>query len=307
MVEPAMLPNFLIIGAQKCGTSALYQYLQQHPDVYMSPVKEPAFFAFENQTPDFRYVDGRPAHVNAAVTRLADYEALFAARTNERAVGEASTHYLYVPEAAGRIRTRVPAARLIAVLRDPVERAFSAYQHAVRDNHEPLRDFEAAVDAESERAKTAGAFIYRYRDTGLYHQQLRRYYDRFAADQIRVYLHEDMEAGLPAMLRDIFGFLDIDAGFVPDTATRYNQSGLPRSRLVHALGSHNPVVRGTRRLAKRLLPRALATRLKDARTRNLSRTQIDPEVRARLLPFFRDDILRLQDLLGRDLSRWLAS
>src|SRR5215210_1748036 len=151
-----MLPNFLVIGAGKSGTTSLYHYLRQHPDVYMSPVKEPLFFAAEGGRIRFPGPDGRMISRAAnpgAVTRMKDYRALFAGVSGKKAVGEASPQYLYTPEAPLRIKHYVPEAKLIAVLRNPVERAYSAFLHRTRLGREPLADFSEALRQEDSRMR----------------------------------------------------------------------------------------------------------------------------------------------------------
>jgi len=144
-----MLPNFLVIGTAKAGTTSLNQYLRQHPQIYMSPHKAPRFFALEGQPLAF---DGPGDRTRFTfVTERAQYEALFDGVSTERAVGEASPWYLYVEQAPERIKHHVAHARLIGVLRDPVQRAYSNFLHARSEGLEPLDDFAAAMDAESER------------------------------------------------------------------------------------------------------------------------------------------------------------
>src|SRR5918998_2242905 len=126
------MPNFLLIGAMKAGTTAFYQLLDKHPQVYMSPNKEPNFFAFEGEKLDFRApsdIEGLNRH---AVTEIEEYQALFDGVSGEKAIGEASHWYMYKPEASGRIKHHLPEAKLIAVLRDPAERAYSEFLHFVR-------------------------------------------------------------------------------------------------------------------------------------------------------------------------------
>ncbi|MGQ9662575.1 MAG: sulfotransferase domain-containing protein [Kiritimatiellia bacterium] len=131
------LPNFLIVGAPKAGTTSLFDYLGQHPEVYTPPVKEPCFFS-----------SGLPAFTHD----LAEYEALFAGQTTQTAIGEASTTYLYDPDAARRIHDLLPEARIIIMLRNPAERAYSEWAYnALQLACEPL-SFEAALEAEEERA-----------------------------------------------------------------------------------------------------------------------------------------------------------
>ena len=145
------MPNFLIVGAAKAGTSSLYYYLDQHPQVFMSSIKEPRFFAPELYTDYIKdpYRSGAKEHRSTPMS-LEEYQSLFDAVTDEVAIGEASTEYLYVPKTPERIKQLIPDVRLIMVLRDPAERAFSAFCYQVRDGCEKLT-FEQALAAEETR------------------------------------------------------------------------------------------------------------------------------------------------------------
>ena len=303
------LPNFLIIGAAKAGTNALYHYLRQHPQVYMSPWKEPKFFAFESEADlGFRAANGRDAPVNASVILdQAEYEELFDdARDDELARGEASTHYLYVERSPARIKALIPDAKLIAVLRNPVDRAFSSYQHLVRDDLEPL-DFGAALDAEPQRIAEHYAYLYRYTDMGFYSEQLDRYEKTFPENQLCVLLYDDLRSDPEGTCRRIFSFLGVDEDFVPDMSGEYNRSGVPKNRFMHRL--LNPSAPMKRRLWN-VTPRFARERLLDAQTRmvnrNLQRQTMPEPERDRLRDVFREEVGRLETRLGRDLSHWLA-
>jgi hypothetical protein len=298
------LPNFLIIGAARAGTSSLYEYMRQHPDIFFSPVKEPMFFALEGRKPDFRG-PGDDLEINRkSVTDLAAYQALFAEAGERRAIGEASANYLYSPSAAERIKSHIPDARLIAVLRNPVERAYSSFLYLIRDRREPLRDFAAALAQEEQRIADHWEHIWHYTRMGFYHQQLERYYRQFDRSRLRIFLNEDMKRDTPGMLREVFDFLEVDSGFVPDTSVSFNEGGVPKRPLLNTLLTRPSLIK---RLLRPLMPAAAMkfyTRLKHS---NLDKPPLDPEVRARLVALFRDDVLRLQDLIDRDLSHWLKT
>jgi hypothetical protein len=296
------MPNFLIIGAARTGTSSLYEYMRQHPDIFFSAVKEPMFFALEGAPPDFRG-PGDDKEINRkAVTRLADYQALFTGAASRKAVGEASANYLYSETAAERIKHHLPDARLIAVLRNPVERAYSSFLYMIRDRREPLRDFAQALAEEPKRIAAHWEHIWHYAGMGFYYQQLQRYYERFDASHIRVYLNEEMKRDAPGLLKDVFGFLGVDASFLPDTSVTYNEGGVPKRKLLNAVLTRPSVFK---RVLRPLMPATAMkfyTRLKHS---NLDKPPLDPEVRAQLVDLYREDILRLQDLIGKDLSGWL--
>lgn len=298
------MPNFLVIGAMKAGTTSIYSYLQQHPQVYLSPVKEANFFAFEGQTLDFRFPNGRPSTTNLrTVTELDAYRALFDGVTDERAVGDVSHWYLYSERAPQRIRHYLPDAKLIAVLRNPVERAYSEFLFHVRDGREPIHDFRRAIDDEPAR-KRRNCDEGLYLDRGFYHRQLQRYLELFPREQLRIYLYEDMRRDTARLLRDLFGFLDIDPDFVPDLDITHNVSGFPKNRLLHRVMMTLQTTLGDGlRTAPLLRPLRLAYH--SLYRSNLQKPPLDPETERFLIDTYRDDILELQQLLDRDLSAWL--
>jgi hypothetical protein len=289
------MPNFLIIGAMKSGTTALYYYLEQHPEIYMSPVKEPNFFSSQE-----------PANVADTVTHIGTYQHLFRGASGEKAIGEASHSYLYEPGAAAEIRRYIPEARLIAILRNPIERAYSHFLHMVRSGTEPLNDFAQALQEEVagiHKERTGQDYIGR----GLYYDQLERYFGTFPREQIRVYLYEDLSDAPIRTVQDAFRFLEVDDSFVPDVSLRRNVSGHPKYKTLDGLLRRQSRIKHA---AKIYLPARLRWRLSkafdDLKTRNL----VDPpplrsEVRRQLILVFREDILKVQELIHRDLSGWL--
>jgi len=297
------MPNFLIIGAAKAGTTAVYAYLSQHPQVFMSEWKEPSFFALEgNPTP---FAGPRDAIGERQRTRdLRGYQDLFRGVTDQRAIGEASTLYLFTDQAAAKIQHHLPNVRLVAILRSPVERAFSAYRYLRRDKREPLPTFEEALAAEEARLRANWEPIWAYRAGGQYYGQVKRYFELFSRDQIAIYLYEDFERRPLAIMRELFEFLGVDSTFEPDMSIRYNVSGDVRSRFVHSLFAAPSAAKD---VFRPLLPRAVRQRLRGViMQRNTRPTQsaMAPDTRCALAEFYREDIQRLAELLGRDLSEW---
>ena len=291
-----MMPNFLIIGAMKSGTTALYYYLEQHPQIYMSPVKEPNFLC----------IGGQKSSDSQAVTNLEAYQRLFKGVSDEKAVGEASHCCLYEPEAVARIQQYVPDAKLIAILRNPVDRAYSHFLHMVRSGIEPLSDFAQAIRKEETGAVQARSFQ-DYLGRGRYYEQLKRYFDAFDRKQVKVYLYEDLNDAPLDTLRDTFRFLGVDDSFVPDVSLRRNVSGHPRYK---ALDEFLRRPGSTKEVLKVYLPAGLRWRLSEAfdalKTRNLVEPPaVRPEVRQHLVRVYREDIYKLQKMIGRDLSHWL--
>lgn len=296
-------PNFFIIGAAKSGTTALYHYLRQHPQVFMCPVKEPKFFAHMNELPRWQG-PGDEIYLTSTVTSLAAYLALFHEANGERAIGEASTQYLYIERAAARIRQYVPRARLIAILRHPAEVAHAVFLHKRRENLEPVHDFARALREEPARVRANWSPFWFYRERGFYYEHLARYFSLFERSQLKVLIYDDFVANPAAVLREVFEFLEVDAEFVPDMSYRPNVSGIPKSRRLHeALGKDKQskyAPEGS------LWKKARWRLLKGLREWNLTRPQLAPEVRRELLRDYRPDILRVQELIQRDLTHWLT-
>lgn len=296
-----IMPNFLIIGAAKSGTTALYHYMKQHPQIYMSPLKETEFFAFEGEKLDFYGPGDMPRH---SITKLEDYQAQFQNVSNEIAIGEASPAYLYISAASDRIQQHIPDAKLIVILRDPVERAYSQFLMFIRDGRETTFDFATALQLEETRASKNWAWGWRYIDLGFYHLQLKRYFDKFDPGQIKVYLYEDLSKNPISVLQDVFCFLGVDETFVPDISVRHNISGMPKNKIIHSFLARPNLIKTALRP---LLPTSLRKQLaKDLRDKNFSKPTLSSEMRSQLIDIFREDILQLQDLIQRDLSAWLV-
>jgi len=296
-VAAVTMPNFLILGAQKAGTTSLHNYLGQHPEVYVSPIKETHYFDHGG----VRQTYAGPGRIPGPAIRTAEeYEKLFDGVRGEKAVGEATPTYLYLPGVPARIKRHVPEAKLIAILRDPAERAYSAYQHAVRNGREPLREFSDALAQEDRRVREGWHPIYHYRSRGFYHAQLSRYFEAFGRERVKVCLYDDLRSDPFGMMRDLFRFLGVDDSFTPDTSTRYNLSGVPRSRavgnLVKRLGGLTPAL-------KKVIPFEARQLIKGHVF--VKAPPLDPGVRRGLTEAYREDVSKLQEALGRDLSAWL--
>lgn len=299
-----MLPNFLVIGAQKATTS-LFQYLRQHPDVYMES-KDCRFFAFEGAGPDsVRGPGARDIMSRKTVTDFEDYRALFAGTSGEKAVGETSPIYLYVSQAADRIKHYVPRAKLIVVLRNPVERAYSAYLLLARYGLERL-SFSEALRQEPARIADCWHPIWHYGSRGFYHDQLTRYYRLFDQEQIGVYLYDDLTDDPAGTTQNVLRFLGVDEAFVPDTSRSYDDvASVPRNRAFERLLRRpSPLKTALEPVLPKAFRDGVRARLHE---RNLTEPAPLPEAaREQLTDAYREDILKLQELIGRDLSGWLA-
>lgn len=294
------LPNVFIVGSAKSGTSSLYQYLKQHPAVFMSRIKEPHYLC-SDCFPERFTGPGDEGFSDNIVRNREAYLELFENPGEATILGEASVYYLNFPDSAERIKALNPDAKIIAVLREPVSRAFSAYLHTTRDGRETL-SFELALKVESERIAKGYQPLWWYQQIGYYSQQVRRYLEVFDPSQIRIFLYEDLK-DTERVLQEVFKFLDIPPDIPVDTSIRYNVSGVPKSRWIYNFFAQpNPL----KSALKPFFPTALRQRLgHQAKAMTLQRIELRRETRTMLQERYRDDIHELEQLLDRDLSHWL--
>jgi hypothetical protein len=310
------LPNFFVVGAAKAGTTSLYHYLRAHPQIYMSSIKEPHYFAKDIDVasfsgnyektllPDpcgFIGSDMRDAAHSAHVTEWNHYVQLFRKASGEKAIGEASNSYLYSSRGAAEIRAAVPDARIIVILRNPVERAFSQYLMDVRIGL-ARRSFIEEIERDLRRPdKSWGNDSRCYVETGLYYEQVLRYLEHFPRERVAVFLFEEMQRDLLGLLRRIYGFLGVDPSFVPSNLRRFNQAQLPRIALVNVVLYRT----GLKTLLQRALPMRMKDLLKRAYYTEATSLRLTTADRTRMTGLFRDDVRRLERLIGRDLAHWI--
>lgn len=293
-------PTFIVFGASRSGTTGLYTYLKQHPEIYMSPAKETNFFAYGGNPP--KCTGPGADYVNKSVVQLEDYEALFADAGSAKARGEASPLYLYEPGTAERIHARLPDVKLIAILRNPVEQAYSHFLYARRQMLEPLADFNAALDAEQSRVDQNWQPMFRYARFPRYAEQLARYYSVFTREQIQIHLYEDFEERPQEVMKAIFRFIGVDDAFEPDVDYRPNAGGLPRNKTLQDLIMKPTPLSGL----FSVIPADLRRRVRDRLSgMNMTRDECPPVARRRLVAALSDDIRALGPIIGRDVSHWL--
>jgi len=291
-----MLPNFIVIGAAKAGTTALYWYLADHPQVFMTSMKETNFFAYGLDDKG-KLLYGDPELHHFPVRSLRQYKLLFEDADDATAIGEASPIYLECPQAASRIARLIPDAKIICGLRDPVDRAYSDYLMY-------LRNRERRLEPEADLIPTA-AWTQPYShwmQIGLYHSLLSRYYDAFPSEQIHVFLFDDLRKNSREVMQNIYRFLGVDSSFDPDFETPHNVGGVPASMLLERVLTNSPV----KATLEPLLPRWASDGVRRFRGRTMRKAQsLPPELRQNLVHHFRDDIAKTSDLIGRSLEHWL--
>jgi len=302
------LPDFLIAGVPKAGTTALHAALVRHPDLFLSKVKEPKFFLSDGPLP----ATGGPGDVQTYqehVWRRRDYEALFAGAPEGALLGEATPFYLHDLDAHARIKALVPHARLILLLRDPVDRAHSNWTHLWNAGLEPEADFLAACAAEPARIAAGWAQFWHYVSLGRYGQQLEHLFRRTAREQVLLLRYRDLRDAPAATLDRVCAFLGVRTGLL---------TAIPRenvNRHVVEDNALNGVIRRLLRTGGQVghrfpVPLRLAARgplLTLLHRKNGTRPVTTPAERAALLPSFADDIALLQDVTGERFDDWLAT
>jgi len=297
------IPNFFIIGPARCATESLYSYLKQHPQIYMTPTKETNYFVFYGRAIDYCGPGDREALQSCYVSGRESYEAQFSGVRGETAIGEASPWYIYCPEVPARIRKDVANPKFIAMLRNPIDRAYSAFGMLHLSNREYVPDFLDAFQLEPERMAANWEPLWHYKSMGMYFEQVKRYYETFDREQLRCYIYDDFSRDAESVIQDMFRFLEVDDQFVPDMSVRLNQSYVPKHMQAHAALSGSS---GLKSAIRPLLPPALRERLKQPLlNRAAGKARVEPDVRTQLIDVFRDDIVQLEDLIKRDLSVWM--
>ena len=291
-------PSFFVLGAARCGTTSLHHYLGAHPGVFVTAKKEPTYFAHDG-FPDPFYDKNRRGWVR----NESDYLALFADAAPGQVAGEASPATLAHPEAPARLAAFAPDARLVVLLRDPIERAHSQFLLRSMRGSETL-GFEAAVREELPHLGSLWTGSRHYLRLGLYGAQLGPWLEAFPRDQLFVGLHRDLAADPAALVRRVFAHIGADASLRPAVGTRYSMTGVPRSRVVaRVFGSQ-----GLKRVVRATLPRSVIGPVgRRLRRRAFVRPEIAPALRAELAGLFRPDVARAEALLGLDLSHWLSA
>jgi len=301
----ATWPNFLQIGMAKTGTTSLHEYLGQHPEIFTTELKEPGFFVFEGQADINDDREGWKPYIRD----IDAYHALFADVRGEKAIGESTAAYieLVTPAVIERMRRYVPDVRLIANFRHPVDHAFSYYVMRSRGRVVSIDDFAAVLRRDFDRADPLGVRwgLDETHYARSYASRIELYLKAFDRGRIRLGLYDDFNADPQAYVSDLFGFLEVDEGFRVDMSQQLNPGRVLRSSALRSIThKDNPI----RTLARKIIPAGMRKRasrkLIEANLRPAPK--LDAELRRELSLGFGDEIHRLEEILDRDLSHWLA-
>lgn len=296
-------PNFFIVGAPKCGTSSMYDYLSQHPDIFMSKDnKEPNYFgcdlAFKYQKPDAE-----------------KYLSYFSQASKEKKIGEATVWYLYSKNAATEISKICPTAKIIIMLRSPVDMLYSLHSQMIINGDEDILDFEGALDAENERSM--GMRIPRtamfpsgllYRQIMKFSEQVQRYFDVFGRDNVKVIIFDDLKCEPLKVYIEVLHFLEVDESFRP-TFTVVNPNRKIRSMYLHHLLLAPPprLKMIGKMFFSKSIRSAISNKLYQHNIRYAKRNRMDNALKKQLQAEFASEVEKLSILLNRDLTHWSKS
>jgi hypothetical protein len=293
------LPNFIIAGTARSGTTSLYYYLKQHPQIGFPDIKEPKFLSSHAMVFPHNGVGDHTVD-NLVVRGLDDYLELFEGLASFKRVGDASSDTLYNHKhTATEIRRLLGDVPIVICLRDPAERAVSAYNNMLRDQRETL-NFKKALDAEEERIANNWDWMWAYKTGGLYAAQVASFQRKFS--KVKVILFEELVQDTNTILRDLFEFLEVDPNIPIDYGVRYGNSGKPKNKFIGFLTNReNSVVFRLRSHVIKLSPRFL---LEWLASRSLTKVSIKRSELDELRDYFRHDIESLEKLIGRNLEGW---
>ncbi len=287
-----MIPNLFIVGAPKAGTTSLYYYLAEHPDIFMSTPKEINYFSKSELDKQGLY------YKDLKLKNIADYESLFKNAIHKKVIGEASVSYLFYPEIPKKIFEYNPKAKIIILLRNPVDRGFSHYSMDLKLGKVKV-PFDKII-SKTESIKYLNLFYQQYFELGLYYNQVKRYMDTFGRDQVKIILTEYLNNDINKTLGTIFNYLDIPNMNIPGVKTKYNVNREPKSNALNKLYSIN-----TLRLA---ISSTLSINKKECVKKifftDKNKPKIAPKTKEYLKHIYKPDIIKLESLISRNLSSW---
>jgi len=307
--EHMVKPNFFIVGAAKSGTTSLYHYIKQHPDIFMPKRKERFFFSGINRN---TFSGTGSFYGDYIIDRWEEYLNIFKDAKYENRIGEGCVAYLYLYNESIKTMNKYlkEMPKIIIILRNPIDRAYSNYLHHVMDGIENLSFEESIQDHIIElRNKKKWWWGFNYIDVGLYYNQVKAYINKFGDENVLIILYDDFARDPLITCRQVFNFLNVEEYFTPDTSHKYNKHSIPNNKsflnIYHILYPD--------RLKKILRPILFNTLGNDKVEKilnllwgnNLKKSSINSEVRTKLLNKYKEDIYKLEKLTCLDLSGWL--
>jgi hypothetical protein len=308
-------PNFFIVGAAKSGTTSLYHFLDEHPDVYMSPIKEPHFFSKDIKCEEFREDYKQKTIINldeyfsrkelekkhiAYIENYDDYLKLFRDVKHEKRIGEISNGYLYSQVAAQEIYNSNPTAKIIIILRNPVERAFSHWLMGLKIGLAKNKDFFKEVLNDYNSLNKGWGISHTYIELGLYYEQVKRYFDIFPEENIKIFLFEELKNKPLTLMNDLYEFLDLPICESINSNKKYNETILPKNRIFEVF-IHNKTLKY---FASLIFNKSVKNELKKLLYSKEAKPKLSDIERLNLIPYFIEDVQKLERLINKDLSHW---
>lgn len=313
-------PNFFVVGVAKAGTTSLYHMLGSHPEIYLTPIKETNYFArkdldFDNFRPDFKHnttIDvgkyiqqGMSYQIHCAnVINPKHYLALYQNAKEEKALGEICNSYIFCPNAMSEIFLEYPQAKIIVMLRNPIERAFSGYIMNLREGKILSDSFLEEIKKDEQLEVVKWGETISYLKIGLYYEQIKRIHQYFPREQVKIYLYDDYKADKRELMRDMYSFLGVDSTFFPTSDKRVNEAGLPRFKYLNYLIAQTGFLRKWARSILGEKGKKLASKMMYSSD---GIPRISDEERKYLSNYYREDVEKLSILLGRNLNGWLTN
>lgn len=299
-------PNFFIVGAPRCGTTAMWSWLREHPEIFMAEIKGPHFFG-----KDYTY----PWVKSPKFPRsLKEYMDIFKNVSNEKIIGEASDGYFLSENAANEIYHFSPSAKIIIMLRNPIELLYSLHQKIIYTDYEPIKDFKKALFASMEYRerlkkilnKTVRSDIY-WRATAFY-ERVKQYLTIFGENNVSIIFYEDLKNNPCLVYKKILRFLNVSLDFIPkDNFKVINPNRKVRIRWLKNFLNYPPEI--INEVAKKVLPKKIRNAIRiiafNLATYQTKRQPLDSDIKDLLKRKFEPEVRKLSDLLGRDLSYWI--
>ncbi len=280
-------PNFFIVGAPKAGTTSIYEYIKNHPQIFMSSIKEPNYFSINilNENDQLKPIRNKKKYLD-----------LFKNTKNEKIIGEASTFYLSDHDAPKLIHDVSPTAKILISIRDPVEREFSHFlMHYVAG--ETVRTFHDQLQIEIKNHQTSSEYF--ALKHGMYYENIKRYLDIFDKNQVKIIIFEEFIRNTEKSLQSLFDFLNIDLSIPENVDQVYNQFALPRNQISSSIIRNQTL----KKIVKNILPRRTSTYIYETFfvKKGYKKPDMKNEDRELLVRFYENDVEKIKTLLGREL------